>query len=111
MVEHRSPKPKVGGSNPSPATVIPNVRMPELVKGPVCKTGIRRFKSDFSLKVRRLPKETIYVSRKPLLLMEKNGVKSVPYLFKDIAEFIIGWVPLLSNQIDSLHNKPASIIR
>ena len=26
------------------------VRMPERFKGPVCKTGIRRFKSDFSLK-------------------------------------------------------------
>ena len=26
------------------------VRMPERFKGPVCKTGVRRFESDFSLK-------------------------------------------------------------
>ncbi len=33
--------------------VILYVRMPERLKGPVCKTGIRRFESDFSLKIAR----------------------------------------------------------
>ena len=48
VVADESHKLVVDGSIPSPATI--NVRMPEWSKGMVCKTIIRRFKSDFSLK-------------------------------------------------------------
>ncbi len=67
------------------AIIILNVRMPERLKGPVCKTGIRRFESDFSLKCEVIRKG-FRGGRKPLLLVDEDGIQAGADLVEDVAE-------------------------